>query len=395
MFRRGEPRKAFTLIELLVVIAIIALLMALLLPAIQKVREAANKMLCASNLRQIAIAAHNYHNDYNKLPPGYLGTIPVDRGPVSGGDPSIFNASLGGMLLLLLPYLEADNVYKLFQAWDSNVDGYLQNPTGSQAGRRWYSTAAPGAVPNTGGYGTVIGAQHQLAAQTFIKAFTCPSDDTSTSYTSVSNGGFIVYHCFWTGDPNPNFDSGDPWIYGGYYPITSLRLGPTNYVGCQGGGGRGTTANGPNRFWGTYEGVMTNRSKLTLGQLTVQDGTSNTIMLGETIGGKGVGQKDFYAAWIGAGSLMTGAGIARGNVDHPYNGANWYNFSARHAAGAQFAMGDASIRTIRYGDTTGFQNWPTAVTGTPWTVLTTDFMLLQQMAGRRDGYSNDVSAITD
>src|SRR4029079_12465682 len=78
---RRSTRSAVTLIALLVVIAIIALLMALLLPAIQKVREAANKMICASNLRQIAIASHNYHADYQKLPPaGWYQDFPGSTG---------------------------------------------------------------------------------------------------------------------------------------------------------------------------------------------------------------------------------------------------------------------------------------------------------------------------
>src|SRR5450432_1307681 len=99
---RNRIRRAFTLIELLVVIAIIALLMAMLLPAIQKVREAANKMQCASNLRQIAIAAHNFHNDYNRLPAGEL----------DGGGPSSQQGQYISSLVQLLPYMEQDNVYK-------------------------------------------------------------------------------------------------------------------------------------------------------------------------------------------------------------------------------------------------------------------------------------------
>lgn len=101
MYKRIN-RSGFTLVELLIVIAIIALLMALLLPAVQKVREAANKMLCASNMRQIVLAFHHYHNDYGRLPTAGSGD--------SGNPPT--KRDDWGWAYEILPYIEADNIHK-------------------------------------------------------------------------------------------------------------------------------------------------------------------------------------------------------------------------------------------------------------------------------------------
>jgi len=373
-------RKGFTLIELLVVIAIIALLMALLLPAIQKVREAANKMLCASNLRQIAIASHNYHNDYNKLPPGTLGSA-------AANPQALFeNVSYAGCLALLLPYLEADNIYK--QIYQPNLSfAYNGAPVTTAGGaNNWWNDAR--SAPDGSGL------PYNLYLSNFtLKMFLCPSDDVASATPQTGVGICFVQYPATVGATTPV----SQFVSIGYFgaPFNTIPLGRTNYLGVSGANGVGASISasdiGPagNVNLGQYVGIMTTRGTLTLGQLTVQDGTSNTLMFGEHIGGEGAGPlvHDFMLSWFGCGSLGTKFGLGRGNVpcagvySSATTGAGYPRYSSRHTAGVQFAFGDAHVGTVRFGQTC-VRN-----------VASADWFLLQQLSGRQDGLNADVSSL--
>jgi prepilin-type N-terminal cleavage/methylation domain-containing protein/prepilin-type processing-associated H-X9-DG protein len=112
---RTAPRRGFTLIELLVVIAIIAILIGLLLPAVQKVRAAANRMVCTNHLKQIGLAAQNYHVTYDRFPAAT--NLPIPVGAVTAGGTNLW--------VELFPYIEQDNLYKRWDDKDNsnNVAG--------------------------------------------------------------------------------------------------------------------------------------------------------------------------------------------------------------------------------------------------------------------------------
>ncbi len=269
---RPSYRRGFTLIELLVVIAIIAVLIGLLLPAVQKVREAANRLQCQNNLKQIALAAHNYHDTHQVLPPG-------------------FDTQHAGCLVRLLPYLEQDNQFRLF-AFRPPAPGVPENPTGNPPTfNLWFRD--PLNRPTTTNMNVVPRPPAVYGAEGNFKVFLCPSapspDPSSTVIQSVGPGAGSVAGR----DYSPGVGNG---IWFSTLPGAQI-MGRTHYLGSAGDWrtrvDRNSTSNPPARVDG--HGLFYYLSRESVGR--VPDGTSNTIMFAECAGGLFNGGSPFGTRW--------------------------------------------------------------------------------------------------
>lgn len=323
--------RGFTLIELLVVIAIIAILIALLLPAVQQAREAARRTQCKNNLKQLALACHNFHDTYSRFPAGNLMEWETDAQTadawLSGGAKgiNIDNSPGLGVLPQLLPYVEQDNLYKTTDIAYGFAD---HNATAATVGSKkanampWFDGRTP-SVPTTDPY---------VLAQTRMPMFECPSDpqigkDFQLFRYPYCGGGFI-----WYGTGN-TYD--DNWKGTNYIGAGGMIAAPTTCTITGNdidGDGVADTLNAAN-----MTGVFT-YSRVKVNMRDITDGTSNTMLFGEATGGVTTN-----IAWMGANQMVSWFVYRYKNQE---DGLTPHTFSSYHTGGFQIALADGSVRFV-------------------------------------------------
>lgn len=292
-FHVSHRRAGFTLVELLVVIAIIGILVALLLPAVQSAREAARRMQCTNNLKQLGLAMHNYHDAHNTLPYG------------SGDCCDRSNKFAWGGIwpTMILPQLEQQNLHS---AIDFKV----------------HTQDLPVAILTT-----------------VIPMYSCPSDGGG-GQNLILDKRFSAHNppramgLWYTASMGPTSPDQCPFC-----PNTTAS--PSNYC-CQ-GNNFGTLPGGSYPA-GSGVGMFSRyRNSVNFGE--VRDGLSNTIMLGETL----PRQCSFFSAFA-VNFNVTSTSIPINTMDDDQGaGSNWWRtsgFKSRHGGGVNVAMGDGSVQYL-------------------------------------------------
>jgi prepilin-type N-terminal cleavage/methylation domain-containing protein len=301
---KGQP--GFTLVELLVVIAIIGILVALLLPAVQAAREAARRMQCTNNLKQIALATHNFHDTYRRMPPGILAEGPGAPTWAVGRTDHQFV----GTLTYILPFMEQNALYDAVEI-DINVDHWPGSPSGTypKPVTRWYFNGPTRAV-----------------GMNKVPGYLCPS---SSPYSSQSG----VIARMW-------FSYSDGVLNATTWPTNSIyqNVGRTNYAPCAGVYGRATIEAGTYAE-ARWRGVFWERSKNRFADIT--DGTSSTLLFGEVQGLWQNNQLQYSFNWMGMAHMPT-----YWQIGNPTNRPGWWQFGGPHPGVVLFALADGSVSSM-------------------------------------------------
>ncbi len=309
--KRGKRSKAaFTLVELLVVIAIIGVLVALLLPAIQAAREAARRMSCGNNLKNIALAVHNFESAKKTFP--Y--SIDYNQGCQVTGEAACAIPRTGkGWIVDILPYLEQQAMYDRMKI-GINDTGFTKFVAVPQGGK---------------GMGQL---DMRPAVQTQLPLLTCPSDESAKLRDDQ----------FWWKGVEVAVTSykgvlGDTEVAFALSPRWSKSAGFATLPDCH-DNDRGEGCNGI--FWrNSYANPLTFKR--------VTDGMSNTLMVGET-----VPEQDYHSAAYFSDGDWASCNMQLNYFTDPDPAnvnAKWYElrgFRSRHSGGVHFAMADASVQFL-------------------------------------------------